>query len=309
MKIKNVETKNNLFLAPMAGVTDFAFRSLAREFGAGFSYTEMVSVKALAYESVKTKDLLFTLPEESPVAVQIFGSDKVAFEKVLRTDVFSGFDVIDINMGCPAPKIVKNGDGSALMKDFVTASEIVKVCKSVSNKPITVKMRLGFDRDVSVDFARMLEESGADALCVHGRLRSDFYAGKVNLDAIQKVKASVKIPVIGNGDVTDVESYKNMLATGVDAVMIGRGALGKPWIFSELLGKNVTVDKFAVVREHVQRLRSFFPDAFIAAHIKKHLLWYLKDEKGAAKTKIDICSTSSVDESLKIMEDFFKTKA
>ena len=131
----------------------------------------------------------------------------------------------------------------------------------------------------------------------------------MNLDAIQKVKASVKIPVIGNGDVTDAESYKRMLETGVDAVMIGRGALGKPWIFSELLGQKMTIDKMAVVSEHIQRLRTYFPDAFIAAHIKKHLLWYLKDEKGAAKTKIDICSAKSVDESLKIMEDFFKTKA
>lgn len=309
MKIKNVETKNNLFLAPMAGVTDFAFRSLVREFGAGLSYTEMVSVKALAYESAKTRDLLFTLPTETPVAVQIFGSDKTAFEKVLNTNVFSGFDIIDINMGCPAPKIVKNGDGSVLMKNFQAASEIVKTCKAATDKPVTVKMRLGFDKDVSVDFAHMLEDSGADAICVHGRLRTDFYAGKVNLDAIQKVKASVKIPVIGNGDVTDAESYKRMLETGVDAVMIGRGALGKPWIFSELLGQKMTIDKMAVVSEHIQRLRTYFPDAFIAAHIKRHLLWYLKDEKGAAKTKLDICSANSVDESLKIMEDFFKTKA
>ena len=305
MKIENLQT-NGLFLAPMAGVTDFAFRSLAREFGADFSYTEMISAKALCYENKKTLELLHTLPEETPVGIQIFGHEPEAFVKALKMQEISKFDLIDINMGCPAPKIVKNGDGSALMKDFKTAENVLKTCVKYAQRPVTVKMRLGFDKDVSLDFAKMLSDNGASAICVHGRLREDFYSGTANLDAIAKVVASVPTRIIGNGDVFDEASYKNMLATGVNGVMIGRGALGKPQIFSEIKGEKVKFNKFEIIEKHISLLRQFYSEEFLSAYMKKHLLWYLKEEKGASGVKIAICKETDLNKCLQLMKDFLQ---
>ena len=306
MKIKNVNIDGNLFLAPMAGVTDFAFRSIAREYGASFSYTEMVSAKALVYDNKKTKDLLITLDNEKPVGVQLFGSEKSAFKEALKLEELEKFDIIDINMGCPAPKIVKNGDGSKLMTNFSKAREILNACVKATNKPITVKMRLGYDKDVSLDFAKMLEENGASAITVHGRLREEFYSGQANLDAIARVKQSVKIPVIGNGDVVDEISLKRMLKTGVDGVMIGRAALGKPYIFSELLGKSIKVDKFSILKKHIELLSKYYSKEYLSTYMKKHMLWYLKEEKGASKVKLEICQEKDLDKCLNILQEFFK---
>ena len=306
MKIKNVNIEENLFLAPMAGVTDFAFRSLARNFGASFSYTEMVSSKALVYDNAKTKELLITLENEKPVGVQLFGHEPEVFKSVLNLQELQKFDLIDINMGCPAPKIVKNGDGSKLMTDFKLVQKILKACTENTNKPITGKMRLGFDKDVSVDFAKMLEDCGVSAITVHGRLREEFYSGSVNLNAIEKVKNSVKIPVIGNGDVTNETSLNAMLQTGVDAVMIGRGALGKPFIFSELLGCNKKFDKYEIIKKHIELLKNTYSNEYLSSYMKKHLLWYLKDEKGANKIKIEICNEKDIEKCLLIIQDFLK---
>ncbi len=306
MKIKNVNIDGNLFLAPMAGVTDFAFRSIAREYGASFSYTEMVSAKALIYDNKKTKDLLITLDNEKPVGAQLFGSEESAFKEALKLEELEKFDIIDINMGCPAPKIVKNGDGSKLMTNFSKAREILNACVKAADKPITVKMRLGYDKDVSLDFAKMLEENGASAITVHGRLREEFYSGHASLDAIARVKQSVKIPVIGNGDVVDEISLKRMLETGVDGVMIGRAALGKPYIFSELLGKSIKVDKFSILKKHIELLSKYYSKEYLSTYMKKHMLWYLKEEKGASKVKLEICQEKDLDKCLNILQEFFK---
>ena len=306
MKIKNVNIDGNLFLAPMAGVTDFAFRSIAREYGASFSYTEMVSAKALVYDNKKTKDLLITLDNEKPVGAQLFGSDESAFKEALKLEELEKFDIIDINMGCPAPKIVKNGDGSKLLTDFKKAQEVLTACVKNTNKPVTVKMRLGYDKDVSLDFAKMLEENGASAITVHGRLREEFYSGQANLDAIARVKQNVKIPVIGNGDVVDKNSLNRMLETGVDGIMIGRAALGKPYIFSELLGKNIKIDKFSILKKHIELLSKFYSKEYLSTYMKKHMLWYLKEEKGASKVKFEICQEKDLDKCLNILQEFFK---
>ncbi|MBR4002550.1 MAG: tRNA-dihydrouridine synthase family protein, partial [Clostridia bacterium] len=223
MKIKNVEIKNNLFLAPMAGITDKAFRCLCKKFGVGLTYTEMVSVKGLFYNSKNTKQLLDTFESESPCAVQLFGNEPEVFRTVIKSGVLDKFDIIDINMGCPAPKIVKNGDGSSLMKDLNLASEIIKACVESTDKPITVKFRKGFYKtdDKLTQFAKMCESSGASAITVHPRTREDFFSGEIDIEDIKKVKQAVNIPVIGNGDVVDENSYKKMLSSGCDGVMIG----------------------------------------------------------------------------------------
>ena len=230
--------------------------------GASLTVTEMVSAKALMYESAKTYDLLQTFEGEKPVAVQIFGREPEIMALACKNPALDKFDIIDINMGCPAPKIVKNGEGSALMKEFDLAKDIIKACVNATKKPVTVKFRLGFEEDniVAVEFAKMCEESGASAITVHGRTREQFYSGKVNYEAIKAIKQAVKIPVIGNGDITDKESLKRMLATGVDAVMIGRGAIGNPWIFKELLGEPYIKDKLNIIKKQIEYLIQYGKD-------------------------------------------------
>ncbi len=239
MNIGNIEIKNNTFLAPMAGVTDRPFRTLCKMLGAGLTYTEMVSVKGLYYKSEKTEELLATSNLERPCAVQLFGHEPEIFKSVISSGVLHKFDIIDINMGCPAPKIVKNGDGSALMNNLELASQIIKACVSATSKPITVKFRKGFKKndDKLVEFAKMCERSGASAITVHPRTREDMFSGTVDIENIRKVKQSVNIPVIGNGDVTSVESY-NKMKTVCDGVMIGRESLKSPELFLKILIDN-----------------------------------------------------------------------
>ena len=284
MKIKNIELKNNLILAPMADYTDIAFRKICKEMGASLTVTEMVSAKALMYESEKTYELLKTFEAETPVAVQIFGSEPEVMALACKNPALDKFDIIDINMGCPAPKIVKNGEGSALMKDFALAKEIIKACVSATNKPVTVKFRLGFEEGniVAPAFAKMCEKAGASAITVHGRTREQFYSGSVNYEAIKAVKQAVKIPVIGNGDVTDKESLKRMLATGVDAVMIGRGAIGNPWIFKELLDEPYKKDKLNIIKKQIEYLKQYGKDErYIVLTMRKNIAQYLKGEQDA----------------------------
>lgn len=237
LKIGNVELKNNIILAPMAGITDLPFRMIAKKFGPALTYTEMVSSKAIYHDDTKTKKLLKTGKNEHPVAIQIFGSD-------IETMVFAAkyveplCDVIDINMGCPAPKVVKNGDGSKLLLNLELAEDIVREVVKAVSKPVTVKVRKGWDSEhiVAVEAAKRFEKAGASAITIHGRTRAEYYSGQCDLEIIKRVKENVTIPVIGNGDVRDVNSAKKMFdQTGVDGIMIGRASLGNPWVFQDII--------------------------------------------------------------------------
>jgi len=279
MKIKNVVIENNLILAPMADYTDVAFRCIAKQMGAGLTITEMVSAKALMYESEKTYELLETFEGEHPVAVQIFGNDPQIMALACKNEIIQKFDIIDINMGCPAPKIVNNGEGSALMQNIELARQIITACVNATNKPITVKFRTGWDESTinAVEFAKMCEEAGASAITIHGRTRNQFYSGKVNYDIIRDVKQAVRIPVIGNGDVSDKLSYERMLKTGVDAVMIGRASVGNPWIFLELQNKPYVKNKLETVLKHINLLESYKkPERYIVLSLRKIIAQYLK---------------------------------
>lgn len=298
--------ENKIFLAPMADVTDFAFRSIAKEFGADVTITEMVSAKALVYGSQKTLELLRVAENESPVGAQLFGHEPKFFEEALASPVFDRFDFVDINMGCPAPKIVKNGDGSALMKNIPLAQEIVRACKRAFKKPVSVKMRLGFDENNAVMFAKAMEEAGADAITVHGRTREMMYSGKADYEAIAEVVRAVKIPVIANGDVVDRESLNEILKTGASSVMVGRGALGRPWIFTELKNKKIKINKLEIIKKHINLLKKYYKNEFLAKYMKKHILWYLKNEKDSTEIKKKISFSKTLEETMDILENYFK---
>ncbi|WP_333886611.1 tRNA dihydrouridine synthase DusB [Clostridium sp.] len=297
MRIGKIEFENNVFLAPMAGITDRAFRELCIEYKCGLVYTEMISAKALFYGSQVTKDMLIASPVEAPIAVQIFGSDPIIMAKAC--DYFNenkDICMVDINMGCPAPKIVKNGEGSALMKDPKLASEIVKEVKKASLKPVTVKMRIGFDFENinAVDFARIMEQSGADAVAVHGRTSAQMYNGRANWDIISEVKQSVTIPVIGNGDVfTTEDANKLFTVTKCDGVMIGRGSLGNPWIFSQIYdNKNSSLityptpqEKIDICIKHYNKAIYYNGEYKAVREMRKQIGWYIKGLKNNKEVK------------------------
>lgn len=311
MKIKDIEFKNNLILAPMAGVTDVAFRSICIDFGADAGVTEMISAKALAYDNKKTLDLLITAPNEAIKIAQIFGSDPDIMAQMCASSALDKFDIIDINMGCPAPKIVSNGEGSFLMTNIPLAEKIIKACVQATSKPITVKFRSGFDNNNinAIEFAKMCERAGASAITIHGRTRSQMYSGNVDLDIIKEVKNSVSIPVIASGDVVDKASYDyTMKYTNCDAIMIGRGALGNPYVFGEITGKNTKVNKYDIISKHIKMLQEYYPLSFISGHIRKHLLWYLKGEQNASDMKRFVSVEPNLDKVLYALKDFFQSK-
>ena len=310
MKIGNININNNLILAPMAGVTDFAFRSLACFYGADYAVTEMVSAKALKYKSKKTYDLLVTTSGEKIKAVQIFGSEPDVMAKAVSSKHLDAFDIIDINMGCPAPKIVKNGEGSALMMDLNKAFEIISSCVKATTKPITVKFRAGINGlNNAVEFAQMCERAGASAITIHGRTREQYYSGKCDLDVIKAVKNAVKIPVIANGDVADKNSFLHMLNyTGCDAVMVGRASLGKPEIFAEILGDNRPVNKLEQIKNHINMLMQYYPEIFVVKHMRKHILWYLKGERNCSQVKAEVVKKTTISDVIKVLEDFYKNQ-
>lgn len=300
LKIKNVELKSNLILAPMAGLSDVAFRNMCLKFGAGLVCTEMVSAKALSYKNKKTEDLLITLDDEIPKAVQIFGHEPEVMAEAVKNPLLAKFDIIDINMGCPAPKIVKNGDGSALLKNFDLAEQIISACVNATNKPITVKFRIGFDEgeNIAVDFARMCEKAGAAAITVHGRTTKQGYSGIVDYEAIKQVKQAVNIPVFANGNCETREDYENILKiTGADGIMIGRASLGSPEIFEEILtGKKPDVNKFEQIKYHYETLMKFFPEKAVVLSMRTHLANYLKKEYKNTKLLIELLKMNSYSE-------------
>lgn len=302
MEIGKIVCKNNLILAPMASVTDLGLKYLAVHFGADFAVSEMVSVKGLKYKSKNTFDLLKTNDNEKIKVVQLFGNNPKDFEEVINIKELQKFDIIDINMGCPAPKVIKNGDGSKLMENLPLAKSIIETCVKNSNKPITVKFRAGYEKNNAVEFAKMCEEAGASAITIHPRLRTEFYSGKANYEIIKQVKEAVQIPVIGSGDVVDKKSYQEMLKTGVDAVMIGRGALGNPEIFATLIDKKVEMSKLDIIKLHYKIMLDNFSENYVVKHMRKHVLWYLKGLRNANEIKEQVTKLEKVEDVINLLE-------
>lgn len=316
MRISNLVFENNVFLAPMAGVTDIAFRGLCKELGCGLVYSEMVSAKALYYGSNNTESMLITSEEERPIAVQIFGNDPYIMAKVC--DRFNSNDeicIVDINMGCPAPKIVNNGEGSALMKSPKLAAEIVKEVKKASIKPVTVKFRKGFsNEDINaVDFAKVMEEAGVDAITIHGRTRQQMYEGKADWDIIRRVKEAVSVPVIGNGDVKSVDDARLIQdISKCDGIMIGRGSMGNPWLFQQIkasfLGDEVLSpdfgEKIDMCIRHYQLAVKYHGEYKGVREMRKHIPWYIKGMSDCTEIKNLINMQDSSDSVIKILQEY-----
>ena len=307
MKIGNMTLENDLFLAPMAGYTEVGFRKVCKDMGCALTYTEMVSAKALIYDSKRTQDLLITEENEQPKAVQIFGHEPDVMAEVCKSGMLDKFDIIDINMGCPAPKIVKNGDGSFLLNDIKLASKIVSSCVESTNKPITVKMRLGYnDEFVAREFAKSFEDVGAKAITVHGRTKNQMYSGLADYDKIRMVKESVNIPIIANGDVKDLDSYNKIKKeTNCDFVMIGRASVGNPFVFSKILGVPITKTKKEVVLEHIRVLQKYYSDRYIVLNMRKHIASYMKNENMSQQQKLKVMTIENLSQLIDYCKEIF----
>ena len=323
MKIGNLEINGNLFLAPMAGLSDRSFRSICKKYGASLTYTEMISSKALHYRDKKTARLAYIEKEDFPTAAQIFGHESEIMAEaayLLSTGEYAYYDgcalpdIIDINMGCPVKKIVSGGDGSALMKKPSLIFDIVKATRAASEKPLTVKLRAGWDKDSknALECALAAEEGGADAVCIHGRTREDFYTPPVDLEIIARVKSALKIPVIGNGGIFSAEDAMRMLSeTSCDGLMIARGAVGNPFIFAEINAKIANNDytapdiseKLDVALSHARLMASDKGENISVHELKKHIASYIRDVRGAATVRGRIFACERFDDMIEILSE------
>ncbi|MEI3391638.1 MAG: tRNA dihydrouridine synthase DusB [Clostridia bacterium] len=316
LKIGNVELKNNILLAPMAGITDLPFRLICEKFEPGLVCTEMVSSKAIFYGDEKTKKLMNLEGEKRPVSIQIFGSDLEAFEYATKY-VSNLADIIDINMGCPAPKVVKNGDGSKLLLDLEKAKDILETVVKNSKVPVTLKFRKGWDSEhiVATEIAKIAQQAGISAITIHGRTRAEYYSGKADLKIIKKVKESVNIPVIGNGDVVDEESAKEMFEkTGVDGIMIGRASMGNPWIFKKIkyyletgekLPEITSDEKLKIIKEHLNLLVKEKGEDVAIKEFRKHLAAYSKNLPNSSNFRVRVNAIDNKKELENSIDEYF----
>lgn len=318
LKIGNVELKNNLILAPMAGVTNLPFRTICEKFGPGMVCTEMASSRAIFYDDNKTKRLLNTEGEPRPISMQIFGNDEETMAYAAKY-ISKIADIVDINMGCPAPKVVKNGDGSKLLLDLEQAKKVMKAVVENATVPVTVKIRKGWDNEhiVATDIAKIAEEVGISAITIHGRTRNEMYSGKADLDIIKQVKQSVNIPVIGNGDIIDEETAIKMFEyTGVDGIMIGRGTFGNPWIFQRIIHfletsekmPDITNDeKLKIIKEHIELAIKEKQEVTAIREMRKHIAWYTKNLKNSSEFRNSINKIETKEELIIKLDEYFKT--